>query len=711
MKVCDVLPCLYQIHYSLNPLLQQELLVVDLYEMDEQIGSVMMEHSIQGPDAFKNVTKQILVDILTAKKTAQGEEISRLDFLQFRNCSETATYFSSRGQFMECHDWLIYSLSDELQYDEEIDFQIGRLNNFLVSSDGFIALYALPTIINWMGILYYYSRHHGGLVEFCSSMYDKFSKIILNLLNKKIPPQVEELQVINTASQMLAWGIDYQEASLGDIASCLADYFQRTTNRSVKKSIALQLTVGGSEHTKISSAEWAEIILSQFSDLLIGHEKMQLLAKYYSENTNKLQDEWTTLRGAIKEYVSSLKGDRVLLKYEKARLFGVISGLILNCIERGLLKLANDIISEFYEVDVKSRFTDENLYIVCNYNYGVLYSASQAMLKLNRETPKEFVEVIQQTNRYLSTTLALTGYKSFKLEKPETHGFPVKKEGKLFEELLRNHYQLGKLSEINFYVIDSMVIIPGFQHPIQPLMIKELDITLPISVSFEKPYPKRKITKVLLWCYGTRTSELETSLTKKMFESVGIQVEAINILEVTPEDFISKYGSDEYDLIWVGAHGNYDHFSPHLSRIDLHPNRELELKEIFGKAPDTGSQRMLFLNICDGATTSTLNAIYDIGLGASLCDRGQAVLSHIWMVEIDSSFIYGVLFAHFLINGDDFFKAYGNVVKSFLKGKKHISELLSPYITLEAELKNHIYKLDENINENIYYWGSGVYYQ
>jgi hypothetical protein len=712
MRIKEVLPNLYEVSDKGQLLWNQELAKINLFELNEMIGIRMEDESRQGPDRFKAIARSILEDFLIAKENVGEEERKKLNFLQYIHCTEAARYFSSRGIFTESHDWLVYSLSEDLNYLQDTIFYYEWIHEFLISKDNFIALNAISSILEWIDVLFYYSRHHGGLYEFAKEILQTTCKIVLVFLNEKVPPGVNELKVVQAACQVLAWTISYQNTSAQNYAIGLSNYFSKTTNRIVKKMIAFQLAVGGAEHTNKTSNEWAEIVLSGFSDLIVGHERMQLLAKYYSENLEKLIEQWENFSGAIKDYLSTLKNVQSLsLKYEKARLFSVISGLLRSCIEKGHVYLANNIIREFYGMDKTRGMSDQQLYLICNYEYGVLYASQNDKIIAEGEGPLGFVQVVQQTNLYLSSTIALNNFPDFELVKPQQPGVPVIDEGGNFEKALNKHYQLERLSNSMLNRIDSMIIIPGFQHPIQSMMIKELNATVPICVSFEKPKERRKIQKVLVWCFGTRTSELEMNLTTKMFESLGVVVEAINILEVKRDDFILKYKSSEYDLIWIGTHGNYNHFLPHLSKIDIHPDGEIELSELFGLAPSTDGQRMLFLNICDGATASTLNAVYDIGLGASLCDANQSVLSHIWMVRLESSLIYGALYAHFIITGDNVFSAYENVVKCFLKGKEHIKEVLSPYNRMEEELVEYVDRLNEDINNNIYYWGSGVYYQ
>ena len=711
MKLIDVFPSLFANGGNIMQLSELDFSKIELNEVMLLLTTITQKDHEKIEGKVKDY-KGLLENILEAKKVASGEELAKLNFLQFDLCTEMASDLGHRGQFMDCHDWLIYSLSDEINYGETTDFQIQRLKEFLESKDPYTSQNALLIILQWQRILFYYSRHHGGLIDFASSVDDYHSFIIMGLLSGKLP-RVAPLEIIVTgASQILAWRINNKKENASEIAVSLADLYESEISTETKKLIAIQLAFGGYQYTKRTSAEWSALVLTEFEALLNPVEEMQILARFYEEKMDLLAANPDKLYVSIDKYIGTIQSiDPIHRKYEKARIFNVITGVLLKCLENGHFEIANKIISRFYEVDNEILITQNQLYLISNYKTGVLFASPLFIITSEQQRPYFYAEVMQQANRFLSTNISLNDYPGFKLEQPKRHGVPILEEGPAFENVIHTHYELKLLIDSGFEELDSMIIIPGVQHPIQSLMIKVLDKTLPICTSFEKSNPCRQIKKALLWCYGTRTSDLEYSLVKKMMESAGIVVDEINILETSKADFISRYSSASYDLIWVGTHGEFEHYKPHESKIDIHPDGKIELREIMGLIPNTESQRLLFLNICDGATASTLNAVYDIGFGASLANRNQAVLSHIWPIEIVNSFIYGVLFAHFLIIGNSFIEAYTNTVKAFLKGKGNINEALLSYIELDEELGYYLDKLDEDVGNNIYYWSSGAYYQ
>lgn len=713
MKVSEIYNTIPELANGYNKLGDQELLNVDLNALYDVISKVLEVESEQGFDNFTLVIRTIIGRLFAIKSSLTDDEQFIIGFFQYLFCTEAAQYCSSNGVFTECHDWIVYSISDEWEYGDETNFQFDRITNFLLSDNIFIANNVLNTFLGWIEVLFYYSRRHGGLIEASKKVIQFASKVLTQLLQTNKWIVVSESAVVIATCQALAWSINYKQDPGEMLAETLAKHFDKSTNDDVKKTIGVQLSLSGSDFTTKNSTEWIILVFSNYDLKLTGLEKMILLGKWYSDDPDKLQRDWGQLIQAIDEYVKKLgEGNDLHIKYEKSRLFTAIAGVVRNGIEIGILEIVNTILSTFYNIPVEYRLKNSVLYLIGNYNYGVLYGSPSGIQKLIKDTPADIISLFEIANKFLSARLAINDFPDFVIHNPDNLGVPIPALGMQFEDALIKHYQFEKLENTIIQSVTCLAVIPGYQHPIQSLMLKYLQRTFPISASLEYPNKKRNVKRVLLWCFGTRTSDLELRLTKDIFQSKGVIVDAINILEVSKNDFANMYQSADYDLVWVGTHGNYDQLLPHLSSIDIHPDGYVRLSDLIGIAPSTDKQRMLFLNICDGATASTQSAMYDLGIGAALCNRNQAVLSHIWMVKIESSFVYGVLYAHYLVNPVcDFFTAYERVIQAMLKGKKFIKDLLTSYYELYPDLLYFIDQLDDDIHNNIYYWGSGVYYE
>ncbi|MBF8964050.1 hypothetical protein I0P70_12410 [Pontibacter sp. FD36] len=692
---------------------QTEFADVDFATIDIMVATELQQIAQVEIEDFNRVSKIFLEDCIAAKRHYSDVEKEKLNYLQFINAATAAGLNCHQSLFQNAHDWLIWTLSDEINYGNEVKFDDKRLTDFLNSKNEFISQNALGVIFYWLGNLFYYSWHRGGLKEFADEYYNRFIILVKSYFRKGIPPELGQDQFINTVCHMLAWAINNKKDTAADLATSVEFIFPQVSELNQKK-IAMQLATGGAKFTTKKSDVWAKIGLDHFATLLGKHDKLHLHSIYYTNHLDELETDFSEMLGAISTYKDSISHiSPIEAKYERAKIFGVIRGLIKKCLEEGKAKLASEVLCSYAGVDEELQALEHQLFIVVNYDRGVLLTSDTSLEKLENNFSQTFVDLIVESNRFLSAKVILDDLPGFNLEEPENLGVPVKSRGREFESKLINHYQFDKLTSDSLNAVESMIVLPGLQHPIQALMMKYMGTTLPINASLEKSLPSRKCNKVLLWCFGTRSSDIEAKLVRGILSASGIEVEVADILSETKESFLMKYYSSEYDLIWLATHGEYNHELPHKSTIEILPEYTIELSELQNTISGSDKQRMIFLNICDGATASTLNALYDIGFGASICGASQAVLSHIWPIEIESALIYGLVYAHFISGGKNYWEAYELTVKTILKGNgdvfRIIDEIVEKYDS-EGEAVRLLVNLDKNIRDNIYYWGSGVFY-
>lgn len=692
-------------HDKANPIWGQNLAHVEFPGLDELKGIEMEVQSRISRENFMQASRAYLEGIIRAKQNADPRLRISLNFLQFIHAVEVVRMCSSNGLFFESHDWLEFSLCDTLEAGQR-QVEPDRLVDFFESNERFIVLNRTNDLLFWMGELFYYSGKKGGLKELAEIVFKEYWKLATRY-SKKFPFYDESVKV-KALCHALTWAINNKKEEQKELALALVDVYENAETPESRKLAVIQLSGKGFELTDKSAAEWAQIGLEVYRDQLYAHEQLQLLNNYCLDDVKKISKHLPEIRKAIKDYMQHIGGERLILKYEKARIFSVLFGLILKCLENGLVDIATVLISDFKEVDDASRLDAGQLFVIVNHSPSVAYASNQGFAKGDKTSVKGYCELVSQSNLFLGTTVTMNDVPEFVLVKPKQMGIPDIDEGANFENALHNHYSTELLAGWDLSVLESLVILPGVQHPIQALLTKELGISLPIAVSFEKPLPQRVVKKVLLWCFGTRTSDPERELVEKIFHKAGIQVESVDILSVSKYDFMQKYSSAEYDVVWMATHGEYEHFTPHKSRIEILDGIHVEVNEIFDTEPQVSHQRLLFLNICDGATVASYNALYDIGIGASLCNRNQAVLSHIWPIEVNYALVFALLYAHYLAKGESFFGAQQSTVKTILAGKDAMKAALKEYEFISEEL---IDRLDSEVSKNIYYWGSSAYYQ
>lgn len=693
-----------------HPIWKEELGDVAMFVLDEVIGDdIVQKVNSIGIDELHGQLMILIQEIHQQKDNATPKELERLDFMQFSFSTEGASLSCNHGRFTAAHDFLVWGLVDKIEYGETEIFDTGKVARFITSQEPFINQNAVPQAFEWLRTLFYYSRHHGGLKGVCLDALDMFGDIFFPLFNSVPASILPQELFVGTCCQVLSWRIDNKDARAVEIAQYLESIYDSLED-SNKKTVCIQLGTGGSEYTSLTSGQWAFRGLYEFKSHLKAHEELHLKSVYYITNHTEIQRNLADIIQAIDAYNNHLGPlDPISKKYEKTRIFGVVRGLIAKCIGNGWIETAAILICCYYSIEDSERKIKNQLMVLVNHKANILYGV-EGKVKVFEEKPHQvLIDLFIQANVFLGATLVLHDVPDFPLQQPRVPGIPVKQEGANFEAQLVNHYQFERLRPEDVQDVDSMIIFPGLQHPVQALMYKYLKNTFPINVSLRQPKKVRVIRKALVWCYGTTSSDLETILVKKILSDAGIEVETPDLLSSNKADFLDKYESMEFDLVWLGTHGEYDHMNPHKSTIPILPNAIIELSELMRSAPKIDEQRVLVMNICDGATAATYNALYDLGFGASVCGPTQGVISHIWPVELWPALIFGLVLAHYIGEGNQGWDAYVKTIDSLLKDNQSIHELLDAH-NLGEDYESLWDRIHGDLNENIYYWGSPVYY-
>lgn len=706
MKIKEAFPIFSSEFESQNHLFwEQELVGETFNNFIEFVEYVFCEKSVEGTDVFHACVKCLLQDILSPKVNPTNEELNLLHFLQFYICVRSASFLSQNGIFTQVHDWLVWSISDKIDYGVEVTFLLERVDIFFSSRIPFITHNITSIYIDWLTTLFYYSRHQGGLKELASLILNQEIHR-LSYLPKNNGIDYEESHALNLICQSLAWSINNQESKGYQLAPLIKDWIPKL-DPSNQKLANLQLACGGSQFTDNKPEFYAKEVIDNLSQYCMGHELLQALAIYYTTNLHELESNFDLMDKGFTEYLNSISNlNENSKKYEKGRIFGIIRGLVMTCLKEGKAKLAFLILSKFYE---RTSFYNKHLFIALNIDKQVCsYILDNIVVSGKESSLDEYRQLIYASNKFLGTKISLHDDPQFVLEEPKYLGLPEKDLGIDFEKMLSNYYSNELLKDSAITDFENLVILPGHQHPIQPLMIKELGQSAPINCSFEKPKPSKKIETVLLWCYGTLSSDRELELIAEILKKSNVVVDAVNILEESKESFLEKYNDPKYDIIWIATHGNYDHMTPHKSTLSILPNVEIIIEELVISKAELSNQRLLFLNVCDGATSATHDSLYEHGFGASLANSSQCVISHLWPVETEPALFFGALYA-FNLRENDFWNSYTNTIKQLCNEGKSAISILSGDLT-ERELKQMKEKLVEEIEKNIYYWGSSVFY-
>lgn len=102
-------------------------------------------------------------------------------------------------------------------------------------------------------------------------------------------------------------------------------------------------------------------------------------------------------------------------------------------------------------------------------------------------------------------------------------GLPVAKYGKEYEDKLNILYDF-RIIKSKMNGLESLIQFDFNGFPIQALMIKQINRSLPIDLSLTKKSPFSKIEKVLFWQGSSLTSQIEAEALKEIFNNKNIYI-------------------------------------------------------------------------------------------------------------------------------------------------------------------------------------------
>jgi hypothetical protein len=260
--------------------------------------------------------------------------------------------------------------------------------------------------------------------------------------------------------------------------------------------------------------------------------------------------------------------------------------------------------------------------------------------------------------------------------------------------------------------IESYICLPSKHYPLQYLLQKNIGKCWPLGASLQKPKQDRSIVKVCLWCgAGSMTEQIESNILKRMFENEGVDVTLFSSESTTKSEFINIYENSDFDIIWVMSHGEYDHWKPGEVSIAIGNNELVSLDECMKLSiPIVGARRLLFLNICDGATHNCTEGLERLGFAPALANKEQCVISNLWPVTAWSAATFGAIYCSYLSKDGNFFEAFEATLEIFVGGNSKVFERLNALGQSCQELKDRLDNQDNNF-DLMAYSGSTVFIQ
>lgn len=221
----------------------------------------------------------------------------------------------------------------------------------------------------------------------------------------------------------------------------------------------------------------------------------------------------------------------------------------------------------------------------------------------------------------------------------------------------------GMLAAASAAECPPLVPLPWLDVPIQPVMIHRRKFSAEISLSLKRPLPDRPVRRVAFWTHGVATVEYELEAVRS---AMSTDTELVVFRDQPLKRFADLWSDGSFDVIWISAHGELER-SERDVEIAPAPSGPITSHELARlKRPLAEQRRLIVLNVCDSAATESFAGLSGLGLAASICDRDQAVVGHLWPAEVLESAAFGALLGRHLCGSPGFYEAFQRTMLAYI---------------------------------------------
>lgn len=607
-----------------------------------------------------------------------GEREMVNEFCRFVISSFAMAYYAQSRELTEMHGWIIRGLTDKYTGEQRHEAHVGRVFDFIAVPEITTYQYFEGVLIGWLGNLYYY------LAE--QSAMDDFGDFYLGLVFKmcRIPYLAYGAGLAFLLSRAMTWTVRSDRKFASEFTfmnECLAT--NQHAEKECRKIACVSLSSQSGRLSKFGPKYWVEYALKHLSDNLDHRTMLQLAPAVWDGAPGKQSRKVLT---AVRKNRAEFQGEAKTASQLRLLADGrseLIKPILMKALSRANMPFAHELLCIWYGVDKASSIPWESiLWHIPSCEAGSLLISGERSEIIERDSAQINIQVTDAANRFLSISVSIRGLPSERLHVPDRFGVPVEGAAQQFEEALVLTYLPNEAIRFvleNCHADARQIILPSKPHPIQAVQLKVLGTTWPLSASFRSPLDDSKICKVAIWSFsGMMAGGHELTLVKDIFLRSGASVDVFGNETVT-RSFIDVYSDSTYDIIWLISHGEYDHFSPINSHLEIGDGKSIDLRQLLDCAVDRKERRLLMLNVCDGATHPGEGVLPHIGFAASLAAPSQATISHKWPVASIPAAVFGSLMALELSRQHSFFSAYKSAVRHMLlasDGGASIAEML-----------------------------------
>lgn len=645
-------------------------------------------------------------DIFALKKSFT-DHVSVFDALQFDIASGMMGLGATSKQIPVLWTWTIRSIFDG-EFDHTVNFDSAERLRHLKFNDRLIVRSMFnDSFLDWLPLFFYLARRTGDFAELGDALFDMALETGFDAI-----PSARAAEVLVFA---LDWDVVQPHLQGGEAVRKLYDIYKSDVfPPSVRARIGIMFATRVGLKHGFNIQEEAHQILRRYSDFLTAHERLQVVCASLTPDFADLANKKAQILAAIEEYNGWLrKGGPSDLRrlYDKGPIFETLLPVLAAAFERGERQIAIELISAWKEIPAALSIGDNALIILPTRRNEVGISTREAFYQgESASNAAQYRELVKVTNAALGLTINIPEDAEFERTAPDRVGVPrIEHGGKLLSALENFYFQPSLQRIYEETSSDSVAIIPWIPHPINPLIQRQSGRSIPYCVSWARPLPDRHVRRALILANAVFTAEFEQQEVTRCFVEANVDTVLLPGRADSKEGFLERYRDEQWDLIWVISHGEYEDFAPHKSIIPITDETVLTLSDLAIELPPSESRRLMVLNVCGGAAAAPLGGLPDLGIAPVLVSNRQAVISHLWPVGIWPPVAFAGLLAKALVESSDYVRAFERVMAVFTAGKQAVLNGLTKN-GVSADVIERIQQ-DDTDWENILTWGSPVFLQ
>lgn len=493
-------------------------------------------------------------------------------------------------------------------------------------------------VIQWVSLLYFYFRTVNGYPILANELLDNGLLAILDKLSKNPYIPIQDRFIFTRAySQLLSYAIGIKNNSI--IKICLdkinQDYYSLNEKQHIELMCIRSLNINKTHKNYYAS---------------INFLKEKILEKSFFDNTSVINTIYLEDRQFFLQNFKVLK-KRVCEDVQRGCTDNSIRSLIANLLSDNFSYLVQEILYEINYPDGTFNFIKNHAFIVANstnlsfYDNGVCSDFGDQYIR--------YKKLIGSQNIRLGSYTSLA-FDDVEVAEDIDYGRYHVADHELSDFII-DTISCYRINEISYQNFENFTFLPIDTHPVQACLVLNKKIVPPlINISFDGKKVDRKIKKIL--CFLTRDSYTHDK-EYEFFLSLETDYEIKIITDPNKDLFIKLLNDTDYDILYISAHGKYEHFTSRNEKIvfwneDDKESYIVSTKEINEQISIKEHKKILILNICDGANCGLSYLVSERGVANKFAIKGHTVLSYLWPVESKYAVVFGCLVLYELRNNE-----------------------------------------------------------